>query len=183
MFGEFERTAQYTTIAADFMYDDWVIHRFMSVVPGVTHVRVHFGNADIAGDSAASFDMMTVDLAGSYATNQGTAIVPPPVMDGWCMVPGDTGPMDYMSLSGQLFEYTGAVQTYTVPAGHSSGSAVDQSGNTVMYVNVWIAGAGGGLGSREHPRDIGGAGGFAFGSLGANFYWFSLFYDCVATVL
>ena len=161
MFGEFERSAAYSTIAADFQYDQFVIHRFASVVDSVTCVRLHFGNADIAGDSAFSLNQIQIDLAGSYNLNQGDAVVPPPVLDAWCLLPG-SNIVDPYAFSGVIYGCTGEPVRYVVPDG------LTPAANGVTYINVWMSGAGGGFGSRAHAPNQGGAAGFAYGSIAVN---------------
>ena len=161
MFGEFERSAAYSTIAADFEYDQFVIHRFAAVVDSVTCVRLHFGNADIAGDSAFTLNQVRIDLAGSYGLNQGDAIVPEPQLDGWCLLPG-SNIVDPYAFSGVIYGCTGEPVRYVVPDG------LTPAANGVTYINVWMSGAGGGFGSRAHAPNQGGAAGFAYGSIAVN---------------
>jgi hypothetical protein len=161
MFGEFERSAAYSTIAADFEYDQFVIHRFAAVVDSVTCVRLHFGNADIVGDSAFTLNQVRIDLAGSYGLNQGDAIVPEPQLDGWCLLPG-SNIVDPYAFSGVIYGCTGEPVRYVVPDG------LTPAANGVTYINVWMSGAGGGFGSRAHAPNQGGAAGFAYGSIAVN---------------
>jgi hypothetical protein len=64
MYGAYERSATYMTVAPGFGFDQWTSHTFEAQV-NVTHVKLHFGRADQAGDSAFSLHSIRVDGPGS----------------------------------------------------------------------------------------------------------------------
>ena len=73
MFGNFERSAEHQTMAAEWAIDTPTAHRFDNIAVGTTNVRVRMWRADISGDNSVTFNSLSVDPVGGYATGCGAA--------------------------------------------------------------------------------------------------------------
>eukprot|EP01047_Picozoa_sp_COSAG01_P002838 COSAG01_NODE_78_length_28136_cov_10.014481_10_plen_2561_part_01 len=68
MFGAFDRASRttYTTMASNYLDNQWTSHKFRKSQMAVTNIRIITGEADQKEDSSISFNSIRIDAAGAY---------------------------------------------------------------------------------------------------------------------